>query len=145
MHRIFNTVLLLILSNIFMTAAWYGHLRWFPRSSAKSLLVVIGIAWLIALPEYCLQVPANRYGHVENGGPFTAPQLKVIQEAVTLMVFAAFSVLFLKETPRVNEWIAFGLIFVAVVVAMSGKGRTSDTQEGAAPAQIETSADPAGR
>jgi uncharacterized protein (DUF486 family) len=77
---------------------------------------------MIALPEYILQVPANRLGHVQHGGPFTAAQLKVIQEAITLTVFAAFSLLVLKEKLRVNEVIAFVLIFAGVVVAMWGRG-----------------------
>lgn len=111
------TVLLLIASNTFMTTAWYYHLK----QKSWTLIVAIGVSWLIALPEYILQVPANRFGHVSHGGPFTAPQLKIIQEAVTLMVFAAFSVLVLKEKPRINELIAFGLIMAAVVVAMWGR------------------------
>lgn len=111
------TVLLLIASNTFMTTAWYYHLK----QKTWTLIVAIGVSWLIALPEYILQVPANRFGHVSHGGPFTAAQLKIIQEAVTLMVFAAFSVLVLKEKPRINELIAFGLIMAAVVVAMWGR------------------------
>lgn len=111
------TVLLLIASNCFMTWAWYGHLR----KSAWPLLVAILVSWLIALPEYALQVPANRLGHTSSGGPFTAPQLKVMQEAITLAVFVVFSVVVLKEKPRPNEYIAFALIFAGVAVAMLGR------------------------
>lgn len=116
MPRWFSTVLLLIASNAFMTTAWYYHLK-----KAWTIPVAIGISWLIALPEYMLQVPANRLGHVQHGGPFTAPQLKIIQEAITLVVFGVFSVLVLKEKLRANDMIAFGLIMAGVVVAMWGK------------------------
>jgi uncharacterized protein (DUF486 family) len=115
--RALGTVLLLGASNLFMTFAWYYHLK----ARAWPLLLAIGISWLIALPEYCLQVPANRLGHLSWGGPFSAPQLKVIQEAVTLTIFGLFSTWVLKERLRVNELIAFGLILVAVAVAMSGR------------------------
>ncbi len=110
-------MLLLCASNLFMTFAWYYHLK------AKSwpLLLAIGASWLIALPEYCLQVPGNRLGHAAWGGPFTAPQLKILQEAVTLTVFGLFSGWVLKERLRINELVAFGLILVAVGVAMSGR------------------------
>lgn len=117
MTRILATVLLLIGSNCFMTWAWYGHLK----KAAWTLPVAIVLSWLIALPEYVLQVPANRIGHFAYGGPLTAPQLKIIQEAITLFVFLGFSMLVLKEQPRVNELIAMGLIMLAVVVAMHGR------------------------
>lgn len=115
--RALFTILLLIASNCFMTWAWYGHLK----KTAWPLLLAIGVSWLIALPEYALQVPANRLGHIGHGGPFTAPQLKVIQEAITLVVFAVFSIVVLKEKPRVNEYIAFALILAGVAVAMIGR------------------------
>lgn len=115
--RTFGTVCLLICSNVFMTWAWYGHLK----KTGWGVLMAIAVSWLIALPEYCLQVPANRLGHSSFGGPLSAPQLKVIQEAITLVVFLAFSVLVLKEKPRVNEYVAFGLILAGVVVAMAGR------------------------
>jgi uncharacterized protein (DUF486 family) len=83
--------------------------------------MAIGISWLIALPEYCLQVPANRLGHAAFGGPFSAPQLKVMQEAITLVAFGVFSTWVLKEKLRVQEYVAFGLIMAAVVVAISGR------------------------
>jgi hypothetical protein len=117
------TVLLLLGSNVFMTWAWYGHLR----RTAWTIPVAIAVSWLIALPEYMLQVPANRIGHVSLGGPFTAAQLKVIQEAITLMVFIAFAILVLKERPRVNEYLAFALIFAGVAVAMIGRDGTRPT------------------
>jgi uncharacterized protein (DUF486 family) len=111
------TVLLLVASNTFMTFAWYYHVK----KKAWPLLMAIGISWLIALPEYCLQVPANRLGHENFGGPFTAAQLKIIQEAITLCVFGVFSALVLGEKLRLNETIAFALIMVAVVIGMWGR------------------------
>jgi len=115
--RILLTTLLLIGSNIFMTWAWYGHLK----KVGWTIPVAILISWMIALPEYILQVPANRLGHVSQGGPFTAPQLKILQEAITLTVFLGFTFIVLKERPRVNEYIAIGLIFTGVAVAMLGR------------------------
>lgn len=129
MPRWVITVLLLTASNAFMTWAWYGHLR----KSHWPLLVAIGISWLIALPEYILQVPANRIGHVSQGGPFTAPQLKIIQEAITLVVFTVFAVLVLKEKPRINDGIAMGLVMLAVVVSMWGRDRAGTVETGPAP------------
>lgn len=116
--RVLVTVLLLLASNTFMTFAWYYHLK----QKAWPLVMAIGLSWMIALPEYLLQVPANRLGHVNFGGPLSAPQLKIIQEALTLLVFFVFSSVVLKERLRVNEMVAMGLIFVAVVVAMMGRG-----------------------
>lgn len=116
--RAIYTVLLLIGSNVFMTWAWYGHLK----KSGWTIPVAILVSWLIALPEYMLQVPANRLGHFSTGGPFTAPQLKVIQEAITLTVFGVFSILVLKERLRPNDVIAFALVMAAVVVSMQGRG-----------------------
>lgn len=115
--RALSTVLLLVCSNVFMTWAWYGHLK----KAAWTLPLAIGLSWLIALPEYALQVPANRLGHVSQGGPFTAPQLKVLQEAITLAVFVGFSILVLKEKPRANDYLAFALILAGVVVSMLGR------------------------
>jgi uncharacterized protein len=115
--RLVGTIGLLIASNAFMTFAWYFHLK----QRAWPLAMAIGLSWLIALPEYLLQVPANRIGHAGWGGPFTAPQLKIIQEAITLVVFGVFSTLVLHEKLRVQDLIAFGLILVAVIVAMSGR------------------------
>lgn len=101
-------VILLTLSNIFMTIAWYGHLKYKDTPMFK----VIVIAWLIAFVEYCFQVPANRIGHET----YTAAQLKVMQEVISLVVFAVFSVLVLKEEFKWNYALAFLLILTAVVV-----------------------------
>jgi len=98
----------LVISNIFMTIAWYGHLRFkeFP------LFKVIMISWMIAFVEYCFQVPANRIGHSQ----FTAAQLKTIQEVITLVVFCVFSVIYLKEEIRWNYIVGFLFIILAVVI-----------------------------
>lgn len=101
-----------------MTWAWYGHLK----KGGWAIPVAIVVSWLIALPEYILQVPANRIGHAGFGGPLSASQLKVLQEAITLTVFIVFAFLVLKERPRWNEYVAFGLIFLGVAVAMLGRG-----------------------
>ena len=98
----FTTIGLLLASNIFMTLAWYGHLKF----KTTSLIVVIAVSWMIALPEYILQVPANRIGH----GYFSAAELKTIQEVITLLVFAGFSVFWLKESLTWNHAIGFCLI-----------------------------------
>lgn len=111
------TVLLLIGSNCFMTWAWYGHVK----KAAWSIPVAIGVSWLIALPEYILQVPANRIGHADFGGPFTLPQLKVTQEAITLLVFTAFTIVVAKEKIRTNDAVAFALIFAGVAVSWLGR------------------------
>lgn len=100
-----------------MTYAWYYHLK----QPKWTLVMAIGISWLIALPEYLLQVPANRLGHLEHGGPFTMPQLKIIQEAITLGVFTAFSILVAKETPKKEDVIALFLVMAAVAVSMWGR------------------------
>ena len=111
------TIGLLILSNAFMTLAWYGHLKfkelaWF---SKLGLFSIILISWGIALFEYCFQVPANRIGFNENGGPFSLVQLKVIQEVITLIVFTLFTLVFFKtETFRLNHFIGFLFLVLAV-------------------------------
>lgn len=111
------TIGLLILSNSFMVMAWYGHLKfaemkWF---SKLGLISIILISWGIALFEYVFQVPANRIGFQENGGPFTLIQLKLIQEVITLLVFAAFTLLVFKnETFRMNHIISFVFLILAV-------------------------------
>ncbi|MFM2292735.1 MAG: hypothetical protein RIS29_2548 [Bacteroidota bacterium] len=111
------TIGLLIISNIFMTFAWYGHLKlrdfkWF---EALPLIVVILFSWGIALFEYFFMVPANRLGFKENGGPFTLLQLKVIQEVITLVVFTGFSLLVFKtESFRWNHLIGFMFLVLAV-------------------------------
>ncbi len=99
------TVALLLLSNIFMTFAWYGHLKY----TDVPLWKVIGVSWGIAFFEYCLMVPANRLGY----GQFSAVQLKTIQEIITLTVFAFFSVYYLKEEFRWNYLVGFVLIVAA--------------------------------
>lgn len=106
-----RTVLLLICSNAFMTIAWYGHLK----HKTAPLLVAILVSWLIALPEYALQVPANRWGHMTQ---FSAPQLKILQEVITIGVFVVFNYLYLKEAVRWTDFAAFLLIISAVVVMM---------------------------
>jgi len=115
--RVLLTVLLLIGSNTFMTFAWYFHVK----QKAWPLLTAIGISWLIALPEYCLQVPANRIGHVDHGGPLSLPQLKILQEVITLAVFLVFTTCVAGEKPRGTDLAAMGLIACAVLVAMWGK------------------------
>lgn len=101
-----QTLILLILSNVFMTFAWYGHLKY----KHLPLLTVILVSWGIAFFEYMLMVPANRIGH----GQFTAAQLKTMQEAITLVVFCVFSVTFLKEELRWNYLAGFACIMLAV-------------------------------
>jgi uncharacterized protein (DUF486 family) len=114
-----STILLLIASNVFMTVAWYWHLK---APATLPLIAFIAISWLIALPEYCLAVPANRLGHVSLGGPFTAPQLKLIQEAIALLVFLVFSLVVLKEAPRWQDYVGMVLIMAGLGVALSGRG-----------------------
>jgi uncharacterized protein (DUF486 family) len=115
--KILATLGLLTLSNIFMTFAWYGHLKfkemkWF---AALPLVAVILLSWGIALFEYFFQVPANRIGFRENGGPFSLVELKVIQEVITLTVFTLFTLVFFKtETFRLNHLIGFGFLVLAV-------------------------------
>ena len=123
------TVILLTGSNIFMTLAWYGHLKF----RAAPLLLAILASWLIALPEYMLQVPANRYGHTADPiGDVTvsrgirniwwwglsAPQLKILQEIISISVFVALNFIYLREKIRPTDWAAFALIIAAVMVMM---------------------------
>lgn len=108
------TVLLLILSNAFMTVAWYGHLRF----KGYTLWSVILVSWLIALPEYAFQVPANRLGY----GRFSATQLKIIQEAISVTTFVVFGYFYLKESLTWRTGIAFLLILAAVALAVSDRG-----------------------
>ncbi|HOZ41094.1 MAG: DMT family protein [Flavobacteriales bacterium] len=112
-----TTIGLLLLSNVFMTLAWYGHLRFkdFAWSKGLGLFSIILISWGMAFFEYVLQVPANRIGHVDNGGPFTLVQLKVVQEVITLSVFAVFTLIaFRQEALRWNHALA-GVLLVAAV------------------------------
>ena len=105
------------MSNIFMTIAWYGHLKfkemnWF---SALPLVAIIVLCWGIALFEYCFQVPANKIGFDGNGGPFNLWQLKVIQEVISLIVFSFFTIIVFKnETFRFNHFIGFIFLILAV-------------------------------
>ncbi len=111
------TILLLVFSNVFMTLAWYGHLKfremnWFQNLGLVSIVL---ISWGIALFEYFFQVPANRIGYSEFGGPFSLVELKVIQEVITLIVFTIFTILFFRtETLRLNHFIGFFFLILAV-------------------------------
>ena len=114
------TVVLLMFSNVFMTLAWYGHLRFaaLPRFSRIGLFGIILISWGIAFFEYCIQVPANRLGFLENGGPFSMWQLKVIQEAISLSIFTVIAVFFLGAGEiRWNYIVSFVFIVAAVYFA----------------------------
>lgn len=116
----FYTIGLLIVSNIFMTLAWYGHLKLQEMKIISNwpLWLVILFSWGIALAEYCFQVPANRIGFHENGGPFSLMQLKIIQEVVTLTIFTLFAtVLFKGETLHWNHLAAFICLIMAVYFA----------------------------
>lgn len=111
------TVVMLTISNVFMTLAWYGHLRLGEMGVSKNwpLYVVILFSWGIALAEYAFQVPANRIGYEGNGGPFTLVQLKVMQEAITLVVFTVVAMfLFQGQSIRWNHLVAFALLIGAV-------------------------------
>lgn len=115
--RGFYSILLLVLSNAFMTFAWYGHLKFKEMKWSQNLplLSIILISWGIALFEYMLQVPANRLGFKAYGGPFTLLELKVIQEVITLIIFVIFSLVFFKtETFRWNHLIGFVFLVLAV-------------------------------
>jgi len=101
-----RTIILLLISNIFMTFAWYGHLKY----KASPLWIVVLVSWGIAFFEYCFQVPANRWGH----GQFNAAQLKTIQEVITLTVFCLFSIYYLKEPFKWNQAVGFLLMILAV-------------------------------
>lgn len=112
-----QTVVLLVLSNMFMTLAWYGHLKFknYQPLANPGMIAVIVISWGIAFFEYCFQVPANRIGFAGNGGPFSLVELKVIQEVITLLVFVTFSVVFFKkETFNPNHVVGFIFLILAV-------------------------------
>lgn len=111
------TIGMLIISNIFMTFAWYGHLKLQASgiSSNWPLWLVIFFSWGIALAEYSFQVPANRIGFVGNGGPFTLMQLKILQEVITLVIFTVFTVVFFRgESLQWNHFAAFACLTLAV-------------------------------
>lgn len=115
--RAIYSVMLLIGSNVFMTFAWYGHLRFkeFKFFENKGLLFFILVSWAIAFFEYCLQVPANRIGHLSNGGPFNLMQLKIIQEVISLLVFLVFTlIIFKNEEIKWNHLAAICCIIAAV-------------------------------
>ncbi len=114
-----KTIILLFISNTFMTFAWYGHLKFKDYSWGKNLgmFSIIVISWGLAFFEYLFQVPANEGGFKDNGGPFNLVQLKTIQEAITLTVFMVFTLLFFKsEKLGWNHLVGFGLIVMAVFV-----------------------------
>ena len=111
------TIGLLIFSNTFMTMAWYGHLKFAQMKTFNklSLIAIVLISWGIVLFEYFFQVPANRIGYRENGGPFSLVELKVLQEVITLVVFTIFSLLFFRnESFRMNHLIGFTFLILAV-------------------------------
>lgn len=114
-----STVLLLTISNIFMTIAWYGHLK--HRDSP--LWIAILVSWLIAFAEYCFQVPANRWG----ADRFSPVQLKVMQEVITLIVFGVFSVVYLGQRLSWNHLAAFALVAVAVFLVRRDDGNLLET------------------
>lgn len=112
------SITLLLVSNVFMTLAWYGHLKfkelgWF---RGAGLITIVLLSWGLALFEYIFQVPANRLGFKANGGPFDLVQLKTIQEAITLVIFMVFSVLVFHQKPAWNHVVGFLLIVAAVYV-----------------------------
>jgi uncharacterized protein (DUF486 family) len=115
--KAFSTIGLLILSNTFMTLAWYGHLKfkelnWFENAG---LITIVLISWGIALFEYMFQVPANRIGYAGNGGPFSLVELKVIQEVITLIIFSGFLLIFFKnEVLKWNHLVGFVFLILAV-------------------------------
>lgn len=129
MKTTLTVVLLLIASNTFMTIAWYGHLKY----KHVALFTTILVSWLIALPEYALQVPANRTGH----GYFTATQLKVFQEVISLSVFAVFAFFYLGERPTWRTAAAF-LLIVAAVALVRGDGGNGNAKDQSADVEKTT-------
>ena len=120
MGKVFTTISLLILSNAFMTAAWYGHLKFKEWKGFDTLpvIAIILISWGVAFFEYCLMIPANRIGYIGDGGPFSLIQLKVIQEVISLTVFIGFAaLLFQNETFRWNHFVSFLFLVLAVFFA----------------------------
>ena len=109
-----KTLILLVCSNVFMTFAWYGHLKY---GHAWPLWKAVLVSWAIALFEYCLAVPANRLGY----GQFSGFQLKILQEVVTLVVFITFALTFLKERPAWNHLVAFAFLGIAAFFAFAFK------------------------
>ena len=128
MRHVFPVVLL-VLSNIFMTFAWYGHLRF----KEKPLLLVIAVSWGIALLEYCFHVPANRMGH----GVYSAAELKTIQEVITLLVFGVFSVAWLGESLRWNHLVGFAFLIAAGGFVFGFPGDDSRHDDGATAGPVD--------
>lgn len=115
--RILFTIVMLTISNVFMTLAWYGHLKFKEMDWSRNLglAAIILISWSIALAEYIFQVPANRFGFKGNGGPFNLLQLKVLQEAISISVFLIFTIVFFKtEKIAWNHLVGFAFIILAV-------------------------------
>lgn len=109
------TIALLVCSNAFMTLAWYGHIAFKSKLERFGLIAIVLISWGIALFEYCFQVPANRIGSIQYGGPFSIWELKVIQEVISLLVFTVFALLFMKsDTLRWNHLAGFLCLILAV-------------------------------
>lgn len=118
--KTFYTLLLLILANVFMTLAWYGHLKWKDASWAKDfgLMHWIIFSWAIAFFEYCIQVPANKIGYLGNNGPFQLVELKILQEVITLLVFTFISYFVFKgESLKINHLYSFICLIAAVYFA----------------------------
>ncbi|HEX2787012.1 MAG TPA: DMT family protein [Ignavibacteria bacterium] len=112
-----RTILFLVISNLFMTIAWYGHLKFKQMEGFENLglFAIILISWGLAFFEYCFMIPANRMGFIDNGGPFNLVQLKVMQEAITLVVFTIFTVIFFKDQKLTsNDFIGFVFLVLAV-------------------------------
>jgi uncharacterized protein (DUF486 family) len=125
------TVTLLLISNVFMTFAWYGHLK---HKSAPLVLTIL-VSWCIAFLEYCFMVPANRIGSAS----FTTTQLKIIQEVITLVVFTGFSMLYLKEQMKWNYAVGFGFILLAVFFVFHDfGGKPQPTPDAVAHAATDT-------
>ncbi len=115
MWRGFLTVGLLVVSNAFMTLAWYGHIAFKSKLERYGLMAIVLLSWCIALFEYCFQVPANRIGSTQFGGPFSLWELKVIQEVVSLSVFTVFALVFMRsDTLRWNHLAGFACLILAV-------------------------------
>jgi len=116
--RHLTPVALLLVANVFMTYAWYGHLRDFRN---KPLMIAIVVSWGIAFVEYCFQVPANRLGYGHGAGPYTLGQLKVIQEVITMLVFAGFAVGYMRQQLTLNYlWASLCLIAAAFFIFRDG-------------------------
>ena len=117
MNKFIYTIIYLIIANVFMTLAWYGHLKMSATGLIKNwpLIAIILVSWGIAFIEYCFQIPANKIGFQGNGGPYSLMQLKVLQEIISISIFIIFSIIaFKNESIRWNHIIAFVCIILAV-------------------------------